>query len=316
MTKFGKALLVAASLCLAGGVAEAQTKLSIASTNKGVVDNIVLWSGQQSGIFKKHGLEVEIVHFRGGGEVVRGVVSGTQQLGLVATSAAIIANVKGEPLKIISGLSQPMYGVVFIVTPDSPIKTVKDLNGKKVGVSLPGSIVHTAILQVAEKEKIKVDMVTVADLGDSIAALKAGRVDASWYAAPSVFALTQKKEARLLFESSEYIKEFQQNAFVGMTPWMDKNKATVKAFLAAMAETVDWMKANHAQTIKIAAKEMDLPEAVVDEAFARMPKGYFTVAAPTQPNMKGAIDGAIVTGAFKEPPPYESLVDLQYLPKK
>ena len=307
--------LVAAALCLSAGAALAQTKLAIASTNKGVVDNIVLWSGIQSGIFKKHGLEIEIVHFRGGGEVVRGVVSGTQQLGLVATSAAIIATVKGEPLRIISGLSQPMFGVVFMVTPDSPIKTVKDLNGKKVGVSLPGSIVHTAILQVAQMENIKVDMVTVADLGDSYAALKAGRVDASWYAAPSVFALTQKNEVRLLFESSQYIKEFQQNSIVGMTPWMEKNPAAVKSFLAALKETVAWMGANKAEVLKIGAKEMDLPEAVLDEAIKAMPAGYFTVAAPTRPNLKGAIDGAIVTGAFKEPPPYETLVDTQYLPK-
>ena len=89
--------------------------------------------------------------------------------------------------------------------------------------------------------------------------------------------------------------------------------------IIAGVSTMDSVRAQYggptkAETQKVAAREMNLSEAVIAEAFVRMPADYFKVAAPTTANLGGAIKSAATTGAFKDPPSYDALVNRKFLP--
>ena len=310
---------VAAGLAAAvgwGGVAAAQTQMKLASTSKEIFDNLALYVANSGGMFAKEGLAVEISFFRGGGEVVRAVASGTTDMGMVATTAAILAAGTGQNLKIVSGLTAPSYGILWIVPAGSPIQSIKELAGKAVGFSRPGSVTHTALIAAQQANGIPgtINMVPIGSPGDSWAALKAGRVQASWHTAPHVYSLVETGEARILFDAAQYLQDYQQGAIVAMEPWLAKNGETAKKFVRALTAAVKYIEQNRDGTIKIAVKEMEVPEKSVASTLDGMPKGWFRIGAPAMKDFNGAMAEAEGTGALKQKPSYDSIVDKRFLP--
>ena len=297
--------------------AVAQTvTVKVASTSKAVFDNLPFFVGDQAGLFKKHGLEVELTHFRGGGEVVRAVSSGSMDIGMVATTAAIIAAGRGQAIKIISGWSAPAFGIMWIVPTKLPIKSISEIGGKKAGVSRPGSVSHTGLLAALQANglKGKVEIVPVGGPGDSWAALKSGRVQVSWFPAPEVYKVVDRGDARILFDVSKYLTEYQQGSLVAMSDYLAKSGETARKFLAAAREAMAFIDKNPAQAAKMGAKAAGYSEKMELETIRAMPKGFFRIGAPEAKHFKGSMAEAIATRALKKAPAYDAVVDKRFLP--
>lgn len=293
-----------------------KTPVKLASTSKEIFDNLALYVAADAGMFDKEGLAVEFGFFRGGGEVVRAVASGSMDIGMVATTAAILAAGTGQNLKIISSLTAPSYGVLWIVPANSPIKTIADLSGKNVGFSRPGSVSHTALLAALQANGIqdKVKLTPVGSPGDSWAAVKADRLQASWHTVPNIYNLIDQGEARILFHASDYLKDYQQGAIVAMDGYLAKNGDTVRKFLRAVANAVTYIGQNREGAIKIAAKEMEVSEKAAAATLDAMPKGWFRIGTPAQKDFDGSMAEAEATGALKQKPAYDAVVDKRFLP--
>ncbi len=311
------AALLGLVLAVAGsGEAVAQDRVRVASTAREIVDNLALYVALERGFFKDEKLAVEIAHFAGGGEVVRAIATGSMDIGMVATTAAIIAAGRGEPLKIISAWTAPSYGILFIVPENSPLKSVKDLGGKKVGITRPGSVSHTGLIAALQATGLtgKVEIVPVGGPGDSWAALKAGRVDASWHTAPDVYNLIDRKEARIFFQTSEFLKDYQQGSLVALDSYTAKNGDAVRRFLRASVKAAEFIQKNPEEAAKIGAKHMNSPEQAMRATLAAMPKDFFKIGAPEQKHFAGSMTEAMGTGSLKEPPAYDKVVDKRFLP--
>jgi NitT/TauT family transport system substrate-binding protein len=312
--------LAAAALIAAGGgaaPASAQTaKLKVASTSKEIVDNLPFYVAIEAGLFKKQDLDVELTHFAGGGEVVRAVASKATDIGMVATTAGVIAIGRGEPLKLLSAWTAPAYGILWIVLADSPIKTIKDLAGHKAGFTRPGSVSHTGFNAALQANGLvgKVDLVPVGSPGDSWAALKAGRVQASWHTAPDVYSILDRGEARILFQISDYLKSYQQGSLIGTEDYLRSNGDTVRKFLRAIAAANELIAADPAQAAAMGAKHMGAPETAVRKTLDGRPLPFYKIGAPETANLDGSIAEAMETGALKERPSYDKLVDKSFLP--
>lgn len=310
------AIGLAAAVVWGGAAAAQTTQVKLASTSKEIFDNLALYVANGAGMFAKEGLAVDISFFRGGGEVVRAVASGSTDMGMVAATAAILAAGTGQNLKIISSLTAPSYGILWIVPAGSPIQSIKDLGGKAVGFSRPGSVTHTALVAALQANGLenKVNIVPIGSPGDSWAALKAGRLQASWHTVPHVYNLVEPREARILFNAEDYLKDYQQGVLVAMDPWLAKNGETAKKLLRALAGAVKYIEQNREGTIKIAVKEMEVPEKSVIGTLDGMPKGWFRIGTPAAKDFNGAMAEAEGTGALKQKPAYDALVDKRFLP--
>jgi NitT/TauT family transport system substrate-binding protein len=297
-------------------VAAELTRVKVASTTKEVFDNLALYVAANGGLFKAEGLEVEITHFAGGGDVVRAVASGAADIGMVATTAAIIAAGRGEPLKIISAWTAPAYGILFVVPPDSPIKSVKDLAGKKVGITRPGSVSHTGLNAALQANGIlgQAEVVPVGAAGDGWTALKSGRVQATWHTAPDVYSLVDRGEARILFQISEYLKDYQQGSLAARDAYVQANGDTVRKFLRASVRAGEFIEKNPAEAAKMGAAGMGAAEQAMKQTIAAMPKGFFRIGAPQAKDFAGSVAEALESGGLKEAPSYDKVVDKNYLP--
>src|SRR5262249_16495679 len=123
-----------------GGVAWSQDTLKVAIPQRGAWDAGVAELGQRGGIFKKHGLDLEILYVQGGRESVQAVIGGGMDIATAAgVSGAVGTFVKGAPIRIIGSEMIGAPDLYWYVPANSPIRKVEDFNGKTVAFSLTGS---------------------------------------------------------------------------------------------------------------------------------------------------------------------------------
>src|SRR5215831_4233330 len=129
-----------AALALLNGAARAEDTVKLAVGQRGNWDTSVSEIGQRAGIFKKHGLTLEMVYTNGSGETQQAVISGSVDLGIAGgVMGALSAFSKGAPLRIISAETTGAGDLYWYVKKDSPIKSIKDANGHTLAYSTNGS---------------------------------------------------------------------------------------------------------------------------------------------------------------------------------
>src|SRR3954470_18120412 len=102
LTRLG-AIAAALWVTMAGPAARAEDQLKLAIGQRGNWDTSFAEIGQRAGIFKKHGLALEIVYTQGSGETQQAVISGSVDLGIAAGVMGVLgAFSKGAPVRIIS----------------------------------------------------------------------------------------------------------------------------------------------------------------------------------------------------------------------
>ena len=300
------------------GQSWAQLKtVKVALTSKEVLDNLTYFVADKIGFFKELGIDYQPSYFRGGGEVVRGITSGATDIaGNISPSAVMIAISRGEAIKIVSAGEAPLAGVVWVVKADSPIKSVKDLKGKKVGFSSPGSVTHTTLEAILKAEGLEKEtqMVRVGSPGDSWAAVSNGVVDAGWHVSPGVYALVASKQARIVINGSDYIKDYQQDVVAAMENVIKKDPAMIHDILKARAKAVKFIWDNPEKTVSIWADELQLPIETTRLAYKDLPRTFFEIGAPKTKNLMGSMREALGTGAMKEPLDLNKILDLRFLP--
>jgi NitT/TauT family transport system substrate-binding protein len=221
--------------------------------------------GQKVGIFQKHGLNVKIVDFNGGGKMAQAMAAGAIDIGGGAgTELAFVA--KGAPMLGICQAASTFSFLAVGVPANSPIKSAKDLKGKKIGVSSPGSLTDWLTKQLSMKLGWGADGVTAVAIGSgvagTIAAFRAGQVDADMGEAVLFFSMEESKVGRMLMP----VTDFQASAASGMlfasNALMAKRPDAIRAFLTAWLETLDYIRTHRAETLKIKSELRGFSEAV------------------------------------------------------
>lgn len=166
------------------GVAQAE-KLKIALPQAGVWESSITVLGEKAGIFKREGLELDILHTRGGSETVQAVLAGSVDM---AHSNGILGTIggyaKGAPLRIIGAAMTGAPEVFWYVPANSAAKTIADLGGKKIGFSRPGSSTHLMVLSLIAQYKLKATPVASGGPSGSFTQTMSGQIDAGWSAPP------------------------------------------------------------------------------------------------------------------------------------
>src|SRR5271170_6113108 len=126
------------------------------------------------GFFKSAGIDIAgVISGEGGGTSVRAVIASELGYGETSPAAAIAAINEGQDIKIVDIGSRSLADNVIIVMPDSPIKSVKDLKGKKVAISNPKSLGEMTFVAAAEKVGVNPSDIQRVALGNLAGALTA-----------------------------------------------------------------------------------------------------------------------------------------------
>jgi NitT/TauT family transport system substrate-binding protein len=256
-----RAALAAASLLLLAACGGGQTPSSGESAPAGpvpvkvsvipIIDVAPIYLGVQQGFFAAEGLQPELVPAQGGAAIVPAVVSGQVEFGFSNFTSLIIAKSKGLPLKVVApgagstGEQGKDFGGV-VVKADSPIKTAKDLTGKRVAVNTLNNINDTTVrasIRAAGGDAKNVGFTELA-FPDMLAALDKGNVDAVQVVEP--FLATAKKSGDRVI-ASNYVDTAPGLAIAGYFTSQQTASAKpdlVRKFTAAMVRSLKYATDN------------------------------------------------------------------------
>lgn len=170
------AVFVFTSLLGISNTTFAQTKLSVGMpTSPPNIVHMPMFIAKDLGLFKKEGLDVEILAFEGGVKSYRAMVSKDIDAALGSGAFSIVGRSRGAKTKLILA-NAPKLEVTMVVQGD--IKTLADLKGKRIGIQQPGGfawVLSMMVLRSAGIKKDDVDFVSI--LSEDVPPLVAGQID-------------------------------------------------------------------------------------------------------------------------------------------
>jgi NitT/TauT family transport system substrate-binding protein len=204
-----RAGLVAALLAGAGWLAAAdgvlaQDHLKIAvGGQRGVGESFAADVGQQAGIFKKHGLDLDILYTDSSGETLQAVISDSAQIGVAAGFTGTIGVfAKGAPVRIIGASFTGGSQLFWYVRADSPIRSVQDTAGRTVAYSSNGSSAHTSVLALQKFSGIAFKPTPTGSAPTTLTMVMSGQIDVGWSGAPFAVEQLEKGAIRMVWKAS------------------------------------------------------------------------------------------------------------------
>jgi ABC-type nitrate/sulfonate/bicarbonate transport system substrate-binding protein len=311
--------IIGLALCLAAPApAAADTTLTVGKANATSDAIIPVNVGDELGIFKKHGLTLNIQDFGGGSKMAQALTAGSIDIGDGAgTEMAFVA--KGAPMMTICESTAPAPFLGIGVPWDSTIKTLDDLKGKRIGVSSPGSFSEWSAHVLARKKGWGENGVTAIAIGGgaapSLAAFKTNQVDASISTASVFLAMEKTKEGRLLAPVSTYEGNVASGALFASNDIIAKNPDAVRAFLAGWIETVAYMRAHKAETVKIEAKITNFDEDVMSKEYDLVIDMYVPDCRFDQESLATLKSSFVELKLLDKEPDMSTLYTEKFLPK-
>ena len=244
------------------GAAHAQDTLKIAAGQRGNWDTSISEVGQRAGIFKKHGLVLEILWTQGAGETQQAVVSGSADLGIAGgIMGALSLFSKGAPVRIISAETTGAGDLFWYVPTASPIKTLKDTDGKTIAYSTNGSSTHGIVTAYMKQYDLKAKPTATGGPAATLTQVMSGQIDVGWSAPP--FGLKQLDEGaiRVIASGNDAAVFKGQTVRVNIAnlQTLQTRKAVVDRYMKADRETIDWMYSDDPAALKTYAEFVGIP---------------------------------------------------------
>jgi NitT/TauT family transport system substrate-binding protein len=277
---FAAAVAIALGSLGSISIASAQTTLTVGKAAPNADPIIPVDVGNQLGIFKKHGLDLKIVDFTGGSKMSQAMAANSLDIGDGAgTEMALVA--KGVPMTAICETAGPIPFIGIGVPYDSPIHSIDQLKGKKIGFSSSGSLTDWLTKELERKEGWGANSVTGVAIGNGassiIAAFRANLIDADVAVTSLFLAMEENKTGRLLFPVTKYEGNLAAGTLYASNQLIKTNPDAVRAFVAGWIETVDYIRAHKADTVKIESVITGFPESVMAKDYD-LTVGMFTKA--------------------------------------
>jgi NitT/TauT family transport system substrate-binding protein len=316
-----KAALLAGLAVLAASGAGAE---EIVVSNYGVSANGMPFGvALAKGYFKDEGLNITgLISSAGGGTTLRNMLAGGGvPYGEVNPGVVVSAVLAGADLKIVSDNVLTVAEFVWVVKPDSPIKTIKDVKGRKIGYTNPRSTsqaLANMLVQAAGLKPEDVELVKTGGFGEGIAALDAGLVDMTPMTEPLWSKLRNKYRAVVV--ASDALPPLDNVVGVATVEMMEKRGDFIRAVIRARRKAVQFMKDHPDEAGDIVAKQYNLEPEVARSAVRNlttsMTKGvpYWGDGQIHLDGLKRMIEAQRSVGAINGEVDYGKLVDTRFLP--
>jgi len=272
----------------------------------------------ERGLFKKYGLDVDgFIGSNGGGTTIRNMIANGMPFSEVGTPAVFAAVHQGINLVIVYASTNNMGETSWVVKKDSPVKTIADLKGKKVGYIGPQSATEVASRLIMQHHGLaqSVTFVATGAQGGAETALDAGAVDAIPLSDP-VLTRTANKY-RVLFRVTEELPNFTNGVGVVMADYAKAHPDVVRKIIAARKEAVDFIYAHPDEAAKIYAQVWNADDATARQTLATLIRIHFWSDGAFNARSMDAVEEGykLVADDPKSVPDWRTITDASYLPK-
>jgi NitT/TauT family transport system substrate-binding protein len=235
-----------------------------------LTDFLGMYAAIEQGYMTDEGLKLELTAMAGGATIIPAIVGGSLDFGISNYVSVIVANGQGIKIKAFSDSS---YGsrasppFALVVKKDSPIKTAKDLNGKKVAVNTRNGIVHVGVMEWIDRNGGDAKSVQYVELPfpQMPPAITSGSVDAAAPTEPFVTVATSADSVILANYLTELRDDCAIAGFVSTDDWITKNRDAAAAFHRANTKGMDFVTKNDATARQYVAKYANLDPALASK---------------------------------------------------
>ncbi len=255
------ALAALGALMLMSGAAVAQSKVTIAVGGAGCLCYLPTMLAQELGEYKKAGVEVELVDFKGGSQSLTAVIGGSADVVSGYFDHCVNLAAKNQALEAFVVYDR-YPGLALVVGPKQTgkITKVEDLKNTKVGVSAPGSSTDFFLKYLLNKHSVDPNSVGVVGIGlaaTAVAAMEQGSVDAAVMLDPAITQLqARNKDLKILSDTRTqkdtldvFGGEYPGGALYTKSSWIAAHPKETQALTNAILATLKWIHSHSAEEI-------------------------------------------------------------------
>jgi NitT/TauT family transport system substrate-binding protein len=246
-------MIVFLTLCSTAGAQSPQEKLRLTYSAIGGSQASV-WVPYEAGIFRKHGLDVELLYVGGGGRAAQVVQSGEVPIGVFTGGAVINSNLAGGDLVMIAS---SMNVMTFAVMARPEIRSAEELKGKKIGISRFGSATDFGLRYAESQWPVKRQrdfaVIQIGGMPEQLTALRTKALDAAVLNAE--LAIVARKEGfREITDLAKTGLNFPTSSIVTTRSFIKRNENTVRKFIRAYVEGIHHAKTQRAFGVQVLKK--------------------------------------------------------------
>jgi NitT/TauT family transport system substrate-binding protein len=232
--------------------------------------------GIDAKIFAGEGLDVAVSSFRGDAQLQQALAAGSVDVGL-GSGPGLGFRVKGAPMIGVAAMYGAPRNLALLVSAKSPIRSVADLKGKRIGVTTVGSLTDWLVRELSRQQGWGSDGIVIAPLGQMqarLAAMDRGELDGVVLEAANGYELEEAGRTRNLILFGDIVKHFYTHVIFATDEMVDKRPALLQRFLRSWFKTVAFMKANREFTVKSEQRTLDVRQSVVEKIYDAQMEGF------------------------------------------
>jgi NitT/TauT family transport system substrate-binding protein len=272
----------------------------------------------EKGFFKAHGVDITgILTSNGGGTSVRNTLAGDLPFGEVALPAAIEAINAGQPLVIIGGGTDSVGDIMWIAKKGSAMHSFKDIVGKKVGYTSPGSVTNMLILMAMKAQGVdpaSVKLIPAGGIGANLSAVLNGAIDTGMTGEP-VWSENEDKVQPVFWTRDVLPPNMMQTVEVTTTDYAHDGAAKLRGIMDARREGVDYITAHPDEAAEITARAFNGDPTLYKKVFKNLLTfHYWSDGRLDYDGMNRMVEGLQIVGQQKGPVEWAKVVDPSFLP--
>jgi NitT/TauT family transport system substrate-binding protein len=268
----------------------AEAKFTLAYISDSPSSSVPFWVAKDAGIFKKHGLDVDMLFINGSTRGIQSLIAGDLNFtGAVGTSA-INGRLAGGDIRIISSLVNTLP---YYIVGKPEIKSPEDLKGRSAATHIPGTSADFALRLALKRFGIAYDDIKAVMIGGSparVAAVMNGQLDFTMVTEPGKIE-AERAGLKVIIDMAKLDIPFQFTCAVTTGQMIREQPETVMAFVKAMAEAVHFYKNNKDAVIKIMQKyTRGQGRPVLEGAYAAYDEMLVEDTYPTLEGLKNTLE--------------------------
>jgi NitT/TauT family transport system substrate-binding protein len=301
---------------LAHAAIGADKELRLATATQEIVNTTTL---KMIEYLKPEGIQVKLLEHSGGAKSTQAVIAGEVDFAMGGADEIMIAISKGAPIRAFSPTSQPKIN--YIIVAKAEIKTLKDLVGKRYGISGPAGFDNILARIALKNNKIDPESVKWTNIGGSGAraqAIAADRIDACTVFLPNWLDLKTKGNFSKVVSLATEFPTLVQSLYMAKITWLKENPGVAEAIIRAQLKANAWANSNKEEWVAKALtyiKGRERP--VIEETYDNLKEmGMFALdGGLTREGANGLMELLLQSGDLSKRIEVNDWMALEYLDK-
>jgi ABC-type nitrate/sulfonate/bicarbonate transport system substrate-binding protein len=267
---------VAALVAWSGGAAFALDKVRL---GKAVPNSFAFGAtevGIEAKIFEREGIEIEVTSFRGDAQLQQALAAGSLDVGL-GSGPGLGFRAKGAPAIGVAAMYGPPANLALVLPADSPIKSVGELKGKRIGVTTAGSLTDWLVRELSRQQGWGSDGIKILALGAMqarLAAIQRGELDGMVIEAATGYELEEAGKAKNFILFGDIAKDFYTHVIFATDDMIDKRPDLLRRFLRGWFKTIAFMRANKDFVVASEARTIDVKPSIAAKIYDAQIGGF------------------------------------------